>query len=351
MKTITLITIIIIQSLSFSYAETLGDINNDNYVNAVEAIHALQVSAGIKNSITVTNNNSLNAADGNPKNALYIDNDGNIGVGTTTPSANFTINPSNKNLFNKKLSGLVTIAPNSSTVIGDNNTLFSYELKVGDTVLLANEFYTISSINSDKEISISRELVAGVFNEPMFTSSNILHIYDSSNQAALVLDNAGNLGIGISNPRAKLDVNGQLIRTLSHNSDIGTRFVNESTDSKQATDRILIFKKIKDETDIKIEYNDYLGINGTCGRCDWEIRIDGSPCPNGSLLFNNYFCCSNASGIGSMQTIKGFCSGISAGEHEIQIWFNISDSRYIGKGECQTGITTSRWQIQAEETY
>jgi len=170
---LTILAVILIQYTSFGYAKTIGDINNDNQINTMEAIHALQVSAGIQDSITVTNNNSLDAADGNPKNAIYIDNDGNVGVGTTAPSANFTVSPRNKNIFSKKLSGLVTVAPNSSTVIGDNNTKFTIELIVGDTVLLTNEFYSISSINSNKEIILSRELLAGAFNEPMFTPSDV----------------------------------------------------------------------------------------------------------------------------------------------------------------------------------
>jgi len=33
----------------------------------------------------------LDAADGNPTNALYIDNEGNVGIGTTTPSAKLTV--------------------------------------------------------------------------------------------------------------------------------------------------------------------------------------------------------------------------------------------------------------------
>jgi len=33
----------------------------------------------------------LDAADGNPTNALYVDNEGNVGIGTTTPSAKLTV--------------------------------------------------------------------------------------------------------------------------------------------------------------------------------------------------------------------------------------------------------------------
>jgi len=204
-----LLSFTIILTSIICYAEILGDINDDNHVNAIEAIHALQVSAGINNNLTITDN-SLDAADGNPKNALYIDNDGRIGIGTTTPSANLTLNPDNKYQFNKQLTGLVTVAPNSKKVIGNNNTLFTQELKAGDTVLIANEFKSISSIADDRTLDLSNEHIVGAFNEPMFTSSDILLIQDSEDQTKLVVDNKGNVGIGNKVPNEALDVNGNI---------------------------------------------------------------------------------------------------------------------------------------------
>jgi len=191
------------------YADILGDINDDNQVNPIEAIHALQVSAGIKNKLTITDN-SLDAADGNPKDALYIDDSGRIGIGTTTPTANLTLHSDNKYLFNKKLKGLVTVAPNSTKVNGDSNTLFTKELKAGDKVLIANEFISISSIANDRMLDLSNEHTVGAFNEPMFTSSDILLIQDSKDQTKLVVDNKGNVGIGNKVPNEALDVNGNI---------------------------------------------------------------------------------------------------------------------------------------------
>jgi len=191
------------------YAEILGDINDDNQVNPIEAIHALQVSAGIKNNLTITEN-SLDAADGNPKNALYIDNDGRIGIGTTTPTANLTLNPDNEYQFNKQLTGLVTVAPDSTKVNGDSNTLFTKELKAGDTVLIANEFISISTISNDRMLDLSNAHIVGAFNVPMFTSSDILLIQDSKDQTKFVVDNKGHVGIGNKVPNEALDVNGNI---------------------------------------------------------------------------------------------------------------------------------------------
>jgi len=341
--------VIILTSIN-CYAEILGDINDDNQVNPVEAIHALQVSAGIKNKLTITDN-SLDAADGNPKDALYIDNDGRVGIGTTTPTANLTLKPGNKYQFNKQLTGLVTVAPNSTKVNGDNNTLFTQELKAGATVLIANEFISISKIINDRTLDLSNDHISGAFNEAMFTSSDIIAIHDSNNNPALVINQSGDVGIGVLNPSAKLDINGSLISKVYRNSSFSEKtFYNDSTTPAQIPDKTLIFDKLKNETSIKIEYSDYIGgYHNGCLSAYLEIRINGKSCPGGKLLYLNYTCDNDTvSRTHTYQTFKGFCDGLSTGTYEIQLWIHKEANNY----KCfYVGYETSRWTIEAEEVY
>jgi len=358
MKYLFLSTVILIFLNCYCFAEILGDVNDDNQVNVTEAIHALQVSAGINNNITITDN-SLDAADGNPKNALYIDNYGRIGIGTTEPYANLTLNPGSEKQFNKQLSGLVTVAPNSRKVIGNSSTLFTQELKVGDTVLIANEFISISLIADDRTFDLSIEHVSGAFNEPIFTSSDIVAIYDLNNKPALVIDNAGDFGIGTSSPGSKLDVNGHFIRKIFRNSgvfligDSNGSFVYKKVEPIQVPNKTLILNKLKDETAIKVEYSDLLGAYDACGRCVWEIRIDGKSCPNQPLYFSNYYCTpSDQSRSLFFHNLKGYCEGINAGTHEIQVWVHMHED-YVGKSSsvCRTGTYETTWTIEAQEVY
>ena len=65
-------------------------------------------------SINVADGHSLDASDGKPTNALYVDEAGKVGIGTTTPSANLTVQ-ANIN-FSKLLTGQVTVGKNSARV-------------------------------------------------------------------------------------------------------------------------------------------------------------------------------------------------------------------------------------------
>ncbi|ETR64975.1 MAG: hypothetical protein OMM_15025, partial [Candidatus Magnetoglobus multicellularis str. Araruama] len=72
-KRIIIITISFLCA-SFVWANPF-DINQDNKTGLPEAIHALKVSAGISDDIQC-NQYSLNAVDGDPQNAVYVDSVG-----------------------------------------------------------------------------------------------------------------------------------------------------------------------------------------------------------------------------------------------------------------------------------
>ena len=228
--------------------------------------------------------------------------------------------------------------------------MFSQELKAGDSVLIANEYFSISKITNNRTLQLSKDHITGAFNVPMFTSSDIIAIYDSNNKQALVVNQSGDVGIGVSNPSAKLDINGSLIRKVYRNSSFSEKtFHNDTTTPAQIPDKTLIFDKLKNETSIKIEYSDYIGgyPNG-CLSAYLEIRVNGESCPGGKLLYLNFTCDNDTTRTFSYQTFKGFCDGLSAGTYEIQLWIRKDTNDY----NCfYVGYETSRWTIEAEEVY
>lgn len=69
-----------------------NDTNQNGQVEVSDAIFALQVAAGsVSSSAAVHSHSSLDAGDGDPADALQVDNDGNVGIGTATPSAKLDV--------------------------------------------------------------------------------------------------------------------------------------------------------------------------------------------------------------------------------------------------------------------
>jgi len=194
-----------------AYADNIkGDINDDEMVNAAEAIYALQVTAGFKQQLTTNeiDGHSLNAADGNPVNALYIDNEGKVGIGTDKPESSLTVR--GKINYAKALSGHVMILKDSNRVIGAD-TLFTEELKIGDTISIDGSNYSIQQIVDNDELFISSNVTQTLVEKKIYVASDLLQIQSANAETKLVLDKKGNLGIGNKVPNEKLDVNGNIV--------------------------------------------------------------------------------------------------------------------------------------------
>jgi len=151
-----------------------------------------------------------------------------------------------------------------------------------------------------------------------------------------------NVGIGTTAPGAKLDVAGNLIRTIAYATNNGP---NDGTDVGQIKSRVLSFSKAKTDTKIRISYTDNLRTHGNAKGCRWEIRVDGRSCPNQALVYDDY--ASGNDNTHSSRTVAGYCSGVAAGSHTIGIW--VGNTPGYSGSDCYTGWSSSTWVIEAEE--
>ena len=138
------------------------------------------------NSLTVGNDeiisrNSLDAADGNPTNAVYVNDYGFVGINTTSPLANLDI------AGYLKTDGFVM-----STGASNGYVLTSNSIGEGAWKPLASTFSGFTGTG-----------VTGYLSK--FTSSNTLGL-------SSLFDNDGKIGIGTSSPNAKLEVQGGPIK-------------------------------------------------------------------------------------------------------------------------------------------
>lgn len=128
---------------------------------------------------------SLDAADGSPTSVVFVDNNGNVGVGTTAPDSKLHIH--------KATAGTVTADANSVAVF-ENST---------------NGYVTILTPDANERGVLfgepSSNVAGGVlYNSP--TTPDGLQFRTNGNVMRMSIDNTGNLGIGIADAATPLDI-------------------------------------------------------------------------------------------------------------------------------------------------
>jgi len=305
---IALIIIFLFYCTSNLNAGTIGDINNDNTVDTTEAVYALQVSAGMSKTITSNENDhhSLDAADGSPKNALYVDQDGQVGIGTTFPSADLFVK-ANQN-FNKELTGRATVGKDSSRVNG-SGTEFMEELSIGDIVLLADQIVSITKIVDKEQLIISEPHLTGALDEKMYISGDIVSIQDATGQNKIIVDKKGNMGIGTETTKEKLVVNGNIEATGQLFAQLYSHYDNIHIDNEGLTERSLSLNR-----------PGLLIISGHCYKVNYasgtsalsiQLFIDNLVCGGDYNAFSNGKC--------SHQVSATCIKRLDRGEHQLKV--------------------------------
>lgn len=142
---------------------------------------------------------SLDAADGSPEDALYVDDDGNVGIRTTSPSSNLHVRRYAEPTSAAARIGLQWYVPALPTSI---NHWFSIE--VGGL--------GIGGLGNDP--TLVRESGSKLY----FQTEETMHSSPFLRTTQMVLDADGNVGIGITNPATKLHVSGGSDASLNSGS-------------------------------------------------------------------------------------------------------------------------------------
>lgn len=142
--------------------------------------------------------------------------------------------------------------------------------------------------------------------------------------------------------------NANPFRTMNYASANGPMESVTNGQITQITSRVLTFDKKNNDTKLRISYTDNFRVmpsgSGVCS-ARYEIRIDGNSCPNQPLVYD--FWSSPEINVHRSSTLVGYCSGIPAGTHQIQIWVsNVPGQQF---GYVLTGWSDSTWVIECEE--
>ncbi|MGR9014053.1 MAG: hypothetical protein ACU83U_10450 [Gammaproteobacteria bacterium] len=231
-------------------------------------------------------------ADGQNTPRLFIDkSNGNIGIGTTTPTAKLHIMGSlsvNENISNSGTLNVTGATTLSSTLAVTGPTTFS-----------------------------------------------------------------GNVGIGLVDPKVRLDVKGVFIRKIQMITGNGPE---DDTDEGRINSRTLNFTKYQDATAIRIFYCDNIRVSPPRGTDEneersaarWEIRIDGKTAPNGAIYMDKY---SSRGGHHNQATLLGYAKGLAAGMHTIEIWVGLTPDFPRPLNDAFTGWHNSSWTLEAQEVW
>ncbi|MDP2789203.1 MAG: hypothetical protein Q8O46_04130 [bacterium] len=139
-------------------------------------------------------------------NFFFNDTTNNFGIGTATPLTRLDV-AGNVRTTGKATAVLTgSIDAIASTTVTGVSTLFTTELVVGDRITVTAETRTVTAIATNTSLTVDTAFT-DTLND---TTPDVLYALHtarlSSNATGLVLNDLGNLGIGIAAPNKKLDV-------------------------------------------------------------------------------------------------------------------------------------------------
>ncbi len=162
-------------------------------------------------------------------------------------------------------------------------------------------------------------------------------------QKGITVDSEGNVGIGTTTLAAKLEVNGDFIRTIPRAAGYG----DTQTDNGPLGSRVLNFTKKQSDTGIRVTYIDNFRVLNNEAACSWEIKFNGASCTNPGALRYDKFEGGTNSNRHNPATVFGTCFDILAGPVRVDVWVGTTAGR--NNGDCYTGWVNQYWSLGAEE--
>jgi hypothetical protein len=153
----------------------------------------------------------LDAADGDPADAVSVDDDGNVGIGTTTPTTELEVNGSVTATTyygdGSHLTGISGTADSDWTIDGDDVYHQTGNVGIGLTIPTARLDVDGTTRIGNPVASFTSVVGVGIIAEDATFSSVPLAVVDSDIDPILYARGNGKVGIGTFNPGATLEVN------------------------------------------------------------------------------------------------------------------------------------------------
>jgi hypothetical protein len=276
---------------------------------------------------------------------FVIDNYGNVGIGTTSPSTTLDVAGTvNATTFVGDGSGLTGIAGDSDwTESGGNVYRETGNVGIG-TTNPATKLY-IQMFSSSTPVFPSYNRPGLVIKGGNYNIGNQLEVQDSTGNTKFLVDSGGNVGIGTSTPNSALEVEGTI-----HTTSGGFKFPDGTTQTTAATESGLLgitvlnvncellssfstsyakildvgsFTKINPSSIIEITFNGRIGVLSVTGEgAKFELRVDDAATTNGRARAN--IRSAEAGFDGVPVSITGIFTGLSSGSHTVSIWVRTS---------------------------
>jgi hypothetical protein len=243
---------------------------------------------------------------------MRIDRNGNVGIGTTSPGGALQVN------------GTTILGGALSTSGGD----FSFmDAGVADST-------AVRLMSNGGNLFLQNG------------SGGNTYFRNKTAATVMTVQNGGNVGIGTTSPAAALEVNGGFIRAIAHASGTGAQ---SNTAPAQIAGRTLTFTKSKSSTSIRIGWTDgvRVGFGTDNTACRYEIKVDGSSCSGGAMVYEFYMGGAAYIDHHRPQTLVGYCDGLGVGSHTLTLW--VGPVPGWTQGSCYTGWNSVRWVLEAEE--
>ena len=273
--------------------------------------------------------NSLEAADGDPTGAVFVDNDGNVGIGTSSPASPFHVKrPSQANQVVARIErGETSLALGSENnthgaIVSDGGLIFRTNWDGGtetDTATLGMAIDEIGNVGigttgPDSKLHVLGTLELGqdgIVGGNLRSDGNLIydaaysspgsgdHIFQIGSVTKMVLDNNGNVGIGTKAPSAKLQVGnydgsyslvtssstvahkgGLLLSNSAANGGTAWKFSSSFT-APQATNQEQLRLSLVSESDLETELTSVMTIKG-----DGNVGI-GTTSPGAKLTIGD----------------------------------------------------------------
>ena len=130
---------------------------------------------------------------------------GNVGIGTTGPNALLHL----KGTLSSALTGTVSVTINTATVTGVG-TAFTTELAVGDSIKIGTEVFTVEAIASATSLTLDSNHLAGASGATAYRDPTLFAIDNGDAVNKLTVTRSGNVGIGTTEPSARLEISGRV---------------------------------------------------------------------------------------------------------------------------------------------